>query len=478
LILLFILGILFSVGLIWSGSSKGPPMTDAPSAVPLPHINLTTPVAALLPTAPEASKAPVYVGDDLACVPELMLEAAPDLTRDEWRSRKAHAAAAALHLNSKEQEGYLKALLSSRPDLAGLPFTMGDSCRTRGARAKAFKEAAEAVRSQKATALVATAPAPDAGEETRQQLYQAHLAVVTQVIFAEDAPGQNALVRAVSSIPRPEATRALARLAVFSTDEAVRAAAVEALAVRGDEDSTEVLVAALSYPWPAVAEQAASAIAKLKRKDLIPQLKAMLDAPDPRGPTTEVVAGQAETVAREVVRVNHLRNCLLCHAPAERGKTPAETLVGEVPVPTMPVPDTSAGYGRSESNLLVRIDVTYLRHDFSAMQVVTDWSAESWSPTQRFDFLVRRRVLTPAEAAELRTRLAAVSPYRRAAARALRELTGRDFKVKADEGHQLLPLSAPLHSLRSACAREGRMDSGGSQSQRALAAARASMLAS
>ena len=107
-----------------------------------------------------------------------------------------------------------------------------------------------------------------------------------------------------------------------------------------------------------------------------------------------MVNGKEETVAHELVRVNHLRNCLLCHAPAERLQTPAETLVAEVPVPTEPLPDTSS-YGRSDSNLLVRIDVTYLRQDFSAMLDVRDWSAESWTPSQRFDFFVRRRVLAP-----------------------------------------------------------------------------------
>src|SRR5262249_26780953 len=163
----------------------------------------------------------------------------------------------ALHLNSKEEDGYLKALLNSRPDLAGVPFALGADCQTVGLRAKAFKEAAEAVRRHNGSALLAKTPGPDAGDEERQRFYQAHLGVLTQVIPAEDRPVQSSLIRALSSIPRPEATRALARLAVFSTDEAVRATAVEALAVRREGDATDVLVAALSYPWPAVAAQSA-----------------------------------------------------------------------------------------------------------------------------------------------------------------------------------------------------------------------------
>jgi len=248
------------------------------------------PVAELLPTSPQPSRAPVYLGDDLSCVPELMLEAATKSTTDEWQRRKAQTAAAALHLNRKEEDGFLKALLDSRPDLAGVQFAMGDACRTTGERAMAFKEAAEAVRRKKGAVLLGEAPSPDAGEEKRQQFYQAYLAVVTQVIPLENTSGQNSLARALSSIPRLEATQALARLAVFSTDESVRATAIEALAIRRKEGSTDVLVAGLSYPWPAVAANAANTIAKLKRKDLIPELLVMLDAPDARAPRPEVVA--------------------------------------------------------------------------------------------------------------------------------------------------------------------------------------------
>jgi hypothetical protein len=354
-----------------------------------------------------------------------MLEAAPELTPEEWRSRKAHAAAVALHLNGQEEDGFLKALRRTRPDLAGVPFAMGTACRTSGERAKAFKQVAETLRDLQGGGPVV--PDPGAGEGKCKQFDQALLAAVTQVMPAEGLQRQNSLIRALSSIPHPTATRALARVAVFSTDKTVRAAAIEALAVRREGDSTDVLVAGLRYPWPAVAENAASAIAKLKRKDLVPQLEALLDAPDPRGPRAEVVAGRMETVADELVRVNHLRNCLLCHAPAERGKTPVETLVAEVPVPTEPLPDSSDGYGQSESNLLVRVDVTYLRQDFSAMQEVQRQSA--WPSRQRFDFVVRKRVLSPDEAADLRARLEKVtprelSPYHRAVKQAIGELTG------------------------------------------------------
>jgi hypothetical protein len=182
----------------------------------------------------------------------------------------------------------------------------------------------------------------------------------------------------------------------------------------------------LSYPWPAVAENAARAIVRLNREDLIPHVEAMLDAPDPRGPRDEAIDGRTVTVARELVRINHHRNCLLCHAPAEKGKTPAETLVAEVPLPSQRLPSSyDRGALRAQGHgLLVRIDVTYLRQDFSVGMDVEETSA--WPGWQRFDFLVRKRVLTASEARDLRKRLDGANPYRRAASQALRELTGRD----------------------------------------------------
>src|SRR5262249_55597223 len=154
----------------------------------------------------------------------------------------------ALHLNSQEEDGFLKALLRTRPDLAGLPFAMGGVCRTTGECAKAFKVAAEAVRSQKGAALLTDVPAPDTGEKKRQLFDRAHLAVVTQVLPAQDRADQASLVRSLSSVPTREATAALARLAVFSTDETVRDAAVQALAVRRETGSKGALEAGLHYP--------------------------------------------------------------------------------------------------------------------------------------------------------------------------------------------------------------------------------------
>jgi hypothetical protein len=411
---------------------------------PLPKIDSGTPLAALLPPPPTVRKVPVYLGDDLARVPELKLEAAPveELTTEQWVRRKTHTVAAALQLNGKE-DGFLKALLRSRPDLGGVSFVMGDDCRTESVRAKIFKDAALGVQRGAGAALLKASRSTKLTKMERQQSQEALIAVMAQVLPAKEVADQQGLIATLASVSRPEATRALARAAIFSADAPVRTAAIKALSARGKADYSALLIAGLRYPWPAVAENVARAIVALKRKDLIPQLESLLEEPDPRGPRSEEVAGRMVTVAPELVRINHHRNCMLCHAPAEAGKVPEPTLVAEVPVPSEPLPSSGSGsYGVSPPsllrppNVLVRIDVTYLRQDFSVVMPVYDSSA--WRVMQRFDFVVRKRVLTPEEAEGLRARLAGDSPYRRAAAKALRELTGRDFRPRGKPLRQQL----------------------------------------
>jgi hypothetical protein len=397
---------------------------------PLPTINPDTPLPDLLPIAPKVNKVPVYLGDDLTRVPEVRFEALPiefarraNLTTPQWVTRKAQTMASVLHLNAKEEDGFLKALVRSRTDLIGLPFLMGKDCRSDEDRATAFKYTAEQ-RGRRAE--------PSVYLSMRYQ--RAHIAVMAQNLIGHDTDGQVRGLRVLTSTHHADATRELARAAVFSPDASLRAQALKALATRPASEATEMLVKGLRYPWPAVAQNAAHAIVQLRRVDLLPQLKAVLDEPDPRGPRAAVADGRTVTVAHEVVRINHLNNCMLCHAPAQQGKMPEGTLVAEVPLPSVPLPESGRYMDDSRSpsrlaGLLVRIDMTYLRQDFSAMGDVP--GAAPWPARQRFDYVVRKRVLTPSEASDLRKRLEGESPYQRAAAQALRELTGRDVRGKS-----------------------------------------------
>src|SRR5262249_36635694 len=150
-------------------------------------------------------------------------------------------------------------------------------------------------------------------------------------------------------------------------------------------------------------------IVKLKQMDLAPELVAMLERPDPRAPRVEEKDGKKVTVVHEMVRINHLRNCLLCHSPAKASATPnagesveleglgrsglvANGLTAPVPLPNQPLPTPTphGGYGHfTVPDTQLAFDVTYLRQDFSVKLPVAN--AQPWPEMQRFDFLVRTR---------------------------------------------------------------------------------------
>src|SRR5258707_8863177 len=99
-----------------------------------------------------------------------------------------------------------------------------------------------------------------------------------------------------------------------------------------------------------------------------------------------------------MVRLTHHRTCFLCHPPPQ-GEA-GEVLTGAVPIPGEPLPSFQEGYRNSTPELAVRIDVTYLRQDFSAFMKVD--GASPWPEMQRFDFLVRTREVGAEEMAAYR----------------------------------------------------------------------------
>ena len=172
-----------------------------PRVSPLPTIDPRTPTAKLLPIAPNASKVPVYLGDDLRLVPEVNFEASSaddafKLTTPLWINRKARTAAAVLHLNAKEEDGFLKALVRSRPDLSGMPFLMGKACRADEDRAKTVKYTAQEIRKR---------AEPTVYLSVRYQ--RAHIAVMAQNLIGHDAEGQKRALKALTSTRQADATR-------------------------------------------------------------------------------------------------------------------------------------------------------------------------------------------------------------------------------------------------------------------------------
>ena len=229
--------------------------------------------------------------------------------------------------------------------------------------------------------------------------------------------------------PGPEATAGLARVAVFSTDETVRATAIEALAVRREEDATDVLVAGL-LPLARGRRSFRQGHRQAETQRPCSTLQAMLDAPDPRGPRAESVAVGRRRWHMNLVRVNHLRNCMLCHAPAQRGETQEQRWSPRSPCQRNRSPTPApATVGRSPISWCAS-DVTYLRQDFSAKQNVSDWTSRLLSRRCSGLTSLCEAACYAGQDCHLQTRLRGVSPYRRTAARPC-ELTGRDFEARA-----------------------------------------------
>jgi hypothetical protein len=241
------------------------------------------------------------------------------------------------------------------------------------------------------------------------------------------------LVDVLARIKGPAASKALARLAIFDLAPEVREQALIALRERPFGDYRPTLIEGFRYPWAPVADHAAEALVAFEDREAIPTLVGLLDEPDPEHPTTEVRNGQPVTYTRSLVQVNHLRNCLLCHAPSA---SPTTDLVrGRVPSEGMPLPPPQEYYASKSPGEFVRADVTYLRQDFSVTQPVED--SGPWPAYQRYDYIVYERpVPVPGAAdpnhkarpkAKHKEQERTTLPQRESVLFALRGLTGQDL---------------------------------------------------
>lgn len=316
------------------------------------------------------------------------------------------------------------------PDFAGLPMRMGIDCQL-------GKESAEnlLVMSRKLRAALAAAT-PNDGTDVRydaeklkqmlggksrdvgQWLRPEAVPALTQLLMAENTPLRLLLVELLSANPDRSAAAALAQRALFDLSADVREAAVRALGRRDVGEYRSVLLEGFRYPWAPIADHAAEALVALQDTDSIPVLKKLLDEPNPNAP----YGSSKGPMVREVVRINHLANCTMCHAAS----TSTNDLVrGQVPVPGQPLPPPNQYYEGSQGSF-VRADVTYLQQDFSLPQPVTQ--AGAWPTNQRYDYLVRTRALTNEELRNLLLNDHSQDdhPQREAVRFALRELGVKD----------------------------------------------------
>ena len=257
------------------------------------------------------------------------------------------------------------------------------------------------------------------------------VAALAQILGPERMALRHSMVRQLAQSNTSDATRVLAKAAIFDPASEVRQTAIKELKKRPKAHKfDDILMHGVRHPMAVVSHRAAYAIGQLERNDLAPQLAAFLDEPAPGDPEKKVVDDKEVCEVREVVRINHHRNCLLCHPPSATGQ-PNE-VPGVIPIPGNSfAPSPKEAYGRAQSigDPMVRADTTYLRQDFSMMMPVANHGA--WPDMQRFDFIVRNRAVDANELKVMQEKIKArpagfVAEQHRAATDALRRITGQD----------------------------------------------------
>jgi hypothetical protein len=348
-------------------------------------------------------------------------------------------------------------LLPGRADLNGLPLRKGSDCQANATDARKLQDLAVVLR-QALDRVKDRRTVPShweallvyvqqgllnnqARRDIRPEDWQRKEAVapLVQILQDRDQALRLVLIRLLSQISDPVASQALAQRALFDLSEQAREEAVRALQGRPPKEYRQVLLAGLRYPWSPIADHAAEALVALRDRQAVPRLIGLLRQPDPQAP---VRGENRKWGIPELVRINHLRNCVLCHAPSLAA---SDLVPGPVPTPGKPLPTETPYYGRSRSGEpFVRADVTYLRQDFSVQQPVPDHSA--WPEYQRHDYVIRlREVAAPesscppgTQSSVLKAGVKSSYPQREAVLFALRELTGREGQASTEDWERWL----------------------------------------
>jgi hypothetical protein len=380
--------------------------------------------------APSPAEKPRSEGEEALTRQLLASSVEVDLEADEGAGDRLWTAAA-LHQEKIARQRFdnlprqphsepIEKLLAGREDLRGLPLLAGKSCRTSPHQARFIADVCRDARGTQADKARPSAAlrrwllslhdkfqsAPDAS------LYVRALEHAVQI---EEVEVRLQLVKTLNQVDGKEATQAIARRAVFDPYPGVRAAAVEALKGRDKAVARKVLLAAFRHPWPAAADHAALALAELRDPGAAPALHLLAGEPDPCAPFED---GDGKWKQRRLVRVNHLRNCLLCHPPSLR----TDDVRGRVPRPGEPLPPPEQSYESGPAFRVVRADVTYFRPDFSLIHRVK--KPGKWPAMQRFDYLVQAVELEPdvAKSMAKSARAAGTYPQREAVRWALETL--------------------------------------------------------
>jgi hypothetical protein len=331
-------------------------------------------------------------------------------------------------------------VMSARPDLRGLPIRQGKECRLDGEPAKNLETLSRKLRVHlEASLRDASAgdhvPLPDVleqrllgGAQRGDWLWPEAIPTLLQLLMAEGKQVRLVLVKVLSHISGKEASQGLAQRALYELNPDVREAAVVALKDRNASEYQDYFIQAFQHPWPPVADHAAEAIVALHLEALVPKLIPMLECTDPQLPVKVEVEKRPEHMLSELVRINHLSNCLLCHPPSF---SRTDLVRGRVPDPTQPLPApvSTPKYYEGDRGTFVQASSTYLKQDFSVPMFIE--KPGPWPNTQRFDFMVLRRRINNLELTSIlqqKSKKPTSDPFpqRQSLLFALQKLTGSD----------------------------------------------------
>jgi hypothetical protein len=327
----------------------------------------------------------------------------------------------------------LLTIVAARADLHGLPVRPGPVATLPRAEADALRDASVLLR--KELGAMSGEVVKNRKIEMHPEVLAARPQIVTrvlnQLLQTESVALRQTLLKHLDKLHNPAGSRALAHRAVYEPRADLRQAAVRALAERPPSEYLPVLLDAFNSVWPPAADHAADALTALTPADAVPNLIHRLETPDPTEPFQD---SQGVPMVRELVRINHARNCLLCHAQSVATSDGVRVAVPN-PAKRLPSPfslDRYQGGGKGGSKTpdepnptFVRPDITYIQQDFSWKLPVAN--PGPWPAQQRYDFVVRIRPAGPGELALSNPE----SPQKKAVVRALRAVTGQDFGDRA-----------------------------------------------
>jgi hypothetical protein len=316
------------------------PLSLPPSITARPEPRDEKPAPAASPVARRKTAGEPELIQDLAAAPEVGLGGTgPAVFTSYVSSIKEH-----LQRQGSPRLADPTPMIRTRPDLRDLPLRTGAACQLNAREGENL-----GILSRKLHVYLDVTASPDGiprSETTADLLRQALVSdkrgqrpewfrpeavpTLLQMLMPEDAPVRKLLVDILAEIPHTSTTTALAQRAVFDLDAEVRRAAVKALRKRPAEVYRPILLKALRYPWAPAADHAAAALVQLGDRSVVPHLVAMLRQPDPTLPEQ---LPNGLRVVREVVRVQHTANCLLCHPPSFDGGP----VLGPDPVLRIPV---------------------------------------------------------------------------------------------------------------------------------------------